>query len=592
MIKTVENQSFELNHFMQKVTDEAIDEALRKLNDEFKGGQDSTLNKKVGSTESLGKSVVPTERFRYLVSPEMIAQLFLSLKDKNDLAREEAITQHLNQVIKTATHSTQFIIRGDLPKNPYEYGALINSVLASINQIENQIKLNSVESDFEKMKQFSAEYREAYKSLIGNEDQYRSQKTIEEVLGNGGMGKVFVYENQALKILFEPKSYFENHEAFEGTIFQDKELFDDVQKASANENAVSLNGEVVFEEVLPGGQVKEFIGHQYEKLDELTELKNLPWLSSIPRINSPETKKLLCIEALKLMRQILKGLEAFHNRKIVHRDIKLGNFILHKNQGKILDYDLCVRSGFVNTTGQIMGTPSFMSPEQWSKDLPQTTASDIFSLGKVFYQIFGGRMPNLRRMPMEDVARLGINAEHLTPISELPVDYEFKLIVKMCCQKDPKKRPTITELIRYVDSVIERYEKLSADPVRGELDDKIQLGSSMPAELTLDLDDQKTLRQKKGVDIAPEIPKELTLDVEKSDKNRFIQIGQVMPKELTLDVEGQNLDSNRIQIGGGFMASATLNDPDIQDQINKAQVGFTDHLTFGYQNSISATLVN
>ena len=92
--------------------------------------------------------------------------------------------------------------------------------------------------------------------------------------------------------------------------------------------------------------------------------------------------------------QVCDALAYAHGCGIVHRDIKPANIVLLKNgQIKVADFGVArVAMGSKTRTGTIKGTPYYMSPEQ-TKGLEVTGASDIFSLGVVFYQLLTGKLP-------------------------------------------------------------------------------------------------------------------------------------------------------------------------------------------------------
>jgi len=121
------------------------------------------------------------------------------------------------------------------------------------------------------------------------------------------------------------------------------------------------------------------------------------------------TKSRLNLEdALKVARAIGRGLEEAHERGFIHRDLKPSNILIPEKAGVrkyedaiILDFgvsvDLLMRdrdmiSGGVTQVGQIFGTPRYMSPEQITAE-GQTTATDVWGLGLMLYEMVYGRLP-------------------------------------------------------------------------------------------------------------------------------------------------------------------------------------------------------
>jgi serine/threonine-protein kinase len=97
---------------------------------------------------------------------------------------------------------------------------------------------------------------------------------------------------------------------------------------------------------------------------------------------------------LRLMQQACSALEFAHQHNVIHRDIKPANLILTADDTlKISDFGTAKILQFQTAqTGQIIGTPSYMSPEQ-IKGRPVDGRSDIFSLGGVLYQLLTGEKP-------------------------------------------------------------------------------------------------------------------------------------------------------------------------------------------------------
>jgi serine/threonine protein kinase/cbb3-type cytochrome oxidase subunit 3 len=92
--------------------------------------------------------------------------------------------------------------------------------------------------------------------------------------------------------------------------------------------------------------------------------------------------------------QVCEALHYAHSQGVVHRDIKPGNIMILKGGlAKVMDFGIARAAGGTKTrTGIIKGTPFYMSPEQ-AKGAGITGASDIFSLGVLFYQLLTGKLP-------------------------------------------------------------------------------------------------------------------------------------------------------------------------------------------------------
>jgi len=108
-----------------------------------------------------------------------------------------------------------------------------------------------------------------------------------------------------------------------------------------------------------------------------------------------QKQKLSPTEAVEIMLQVCRALEAAHSVGIIHRDLKPQN-IMRDKAGRILvmDFGLArtLEGDGMTQTGALIGTMDYMSPEQaLGKELDQR--SDLFTLGLIFYELLTGKMP-------------------------------------------------------------------------------------------------------------------------------------------------------------------------------------------------------
>jgi serine/threonine-protein kinase len=151
-------------------------------------------------------------------------------------------------------------------------------------------------------------------------------------------------------------------------------------------------------------------------------------------------------ESAEIARQVALGLAAAHAHGLVHRDIKPSNIMLEKPSGraKITDFGLAKSLGVdggQTQSGAIVGTPSYMAPEQAAgKTREVGPAADIYALGAVLYEMLTGRPPFRGAALVETLQRV-LSEEPLPPRRLQPgAPRDLETICLKCLHKEPRQR--------------------------------------------------------------------------------------------------------------------------------------------------------
>ncbi len=143
--------------------------------------------------------------------------------------------------------------------------------------------------------------------------------------------------------------------------------------------------------------------------------------------------------ASAVVAQAADAIAAAHAIGIVHRDVKPANLLVTpEGVVKITDFGIAraAASAAITQTGQIIGTPHYISPEQ-AEGQPATEASDIYALGVVLYECLAGQRPFTRDTPIQ-VALAHIR-EEIPPLDQ-SVPARLRAIVAKALAKDPDQR--------------------------------------------------------------------------------------------------------------------------------------------------------
>ncbi len=166
---------------------------------------------------------------------------------------------------------------------------------------------------------------------------------------------------------------------------------------------------------------------------------------------------------LRIMEQACSALQFAHERNVVHRDIKPANLMLTGDDTvKVTDFGTAkiLQFGTVQQTAHVMGTPSYMSPEQ-VKGRAVDGRSDIFSLGVMLYEMVTGEKP----FPGQNITTVIYKIVNEEPVPPKQVDPSIhpgiSAVVMRALAKDPDTRyQTCREMLED----LRNYRSLSAAP--------------------------------------------------------------------------------------------------------------------------------
>ncbi|MFM8215157.1 MAG: serine/threonine-protein kinase [Pirellula sp.] len=278
-------------------------------------------------------------------------------------------------------------------------------------------------------------------SLPCNFGDYR---LIEEV-GRGGMGVVYRAEQVGLGRQVAVKMILKDQLASES----------ERQRFFAEARATARLQHAGIVPVYDVGEIdaRPYFAMQYIQGRTLQELINT---------NSIDER-----QSVRIVAMIAEAVDFAHQNGIVHRDIKPSNILVDSNGiARLTDFGLAKHTDAgesLTRTGVVLGTPSYMSPEQASGRMGNISpASDVYSLGSVLYHALTGRPPFVAKTTMDMLLQVMEQDPPSARLLNPKIDRDLEMVLVRCLQKPPDLRyPSAAKLASDLNAYL-KDEPISA----------------------------------------------------------------------------------------------------------------------------------
>ena len=266
---------------------------------------------------------------------------------------------------------------------------------------------------------------------------------IVERIGRGGMGEVYLAEDTHLerRVALKMPSLDAERNA--------RKRFVNESKAAANLHHPGICS------VFDAGEVdgQPYITMAYIEGQTLREAWNIADGVSTPVV-------------LATLAEVARAMQVAHDTGIIHRDLKPANIMIdHNGQPVVMDFGLAHRAdidddGRVTRTGEVFGSPAYMSPEQVEATQGRIgRASDIYSLGTVLYECLAGRLPFVGPVGalLVQIAR---DEPQKPSVFRADIDEELELYCLQMLSKRPIDRPaSMTDVADKLDAIRHRMSE-------------------------------------------------------------------------------------------------------------------------------------